>query len=53
MLREAIVHLEQRMDQRFERLEDKMSTQFYWIAGIQITTLVAMIATILTAMLEK
>jgi uncharacterized coiled-coil protein SlyX len=78
-IREAIVHLEQRMDRRFELLEQrfasidqrfsaidqrftavdqrfsavdrrldnldaKMSRQFLWLVGIQVTTLVAIVA---------
>ncbi len=78
-IREAIVHLEQRMDRRFELLEQrfasidqrfsaidqrftavdqrfsavdrrldnldaKMSRQFMWLVGIQVTTLVAIVA---------
>jgi len=38
-LRAAIRHLEQ----RFDALEDKMSRQFMWIVGIQMTTLLAII----------
>ncbi len=71
-IRDAIVHLEQRMDRRFELLEQrfsgvdqrfasvdqrlnaldlridgldaKMSRQFMWLVGIQVTTLVAIVA---------
>ena len=56
-LREAIVELgdrmdrrlesmEQRFDRRFETVEQNMSSQFRWIVGIQMTTLLAMIAAI-------
>ena len=64
-IREAIVHLEQRMDRRFELLEQrfaaidqrfvgldqridnldaKVSRQFMWLVGIQMTTLAAIVA---------
>jgi uncharacterized coiled-coil protein SlyX len=71
-IRDAIVHLEQRMDRRFELLEQrfaaidqrfasvdqrlnaldqridnldaKVSRQFMWLVGIQVTTLVAIVA---------
>lgn len=46
----AIRHLEQRMDSRFETLDrrvdvldGKVSRQFMWLVGIQITTLVAIV----------
>ncbi len=34
--------MEQRVDQRLDRLDDKMSRQFFWVVGIQITTVLAM-----------
>ena len=54
-VRDAIRHLEQRMDARFEgvdrrldtvdrridALDEKVSRQFVWLVGIQVTTLVA------------
>jgi len=71
-IREAIVHLEQRMDRRFELIEQrfaaidqrfagidqrfvgldqridnldaKVSRQFMWLVGIQVTTLIAIVA---------
>ncbi len=68
-IREAMVHLEHRLDRRFEQLEQrldqrfaaidqrfagidrridnidaKMSRQFMWLVGIQVTTLVAIVA---------
>jgi len=74
-IRDAIVHLEQRMDRRFELLEQwfsgvdrrfasvdrrlnaldlridgldaKMSRQFMWLVGIQVTTLVAIVAALM------
>ena len=48
-LREAVVDLGRRMDHRFEttdqrldRLDEKMSRQFLWVVGLQITTVLAM-----------
>ena len=61
-LREAIVELGERMDRRFEGMEQRFdrrfeavdrrfekmeqttSTHFRWIVGIQMTTLLAMVA---------
>jgi phage shock protein A len=39
--------LDQRMDSRFERVEDKMSRQFVWMVGIQITSLIAIVAALI------
>lgn len=41
-LRAAIRHLEL----RFDALEDKMSRQFIWLVGIQVTSLLAMVTTL-------
>lgn len=47
-MREALMSLEARMDrrfeafdQRFETLDAKMSRQFVWLVGIQVTILIA------------
>lgn len=52
---DAIRHLEQRtdarfdaVDRRFEALDEKMSRQFTWLVGIQITTLVAIVAALIS-----
>jgi hypothetical protein len=47
-MRDAIVRLEDRMDQRFDRLEDRMSRSFMWQVGIQITTLTAVVVALLS-----
>jgi uncharacterized coiled-coil protein SlyX len=72
-VRDAVRHLEQRMDARFESLErrfegrfeaadrrfdatdrridaleDKMSRQFVWIVGVQVTTFAAIAGALLT-----
>ena len=38
------------VDARFDRLEDKMSRQFLWIVGIQVTTLIAIVGSLIGAM---
>ena len=47
-LERKVDHLEQRMDARFDRMDEKMSRQFMWLVGIQITTLVAIVAALLS-----
>jgi hypothetical protein len=37
-----------RTDARFDALDDKISRQFLWIVGIQITTLVAVVGAVLS-----
>ena len=51
----AIRHLGQRtdarfdaVDRRFEALDAKMSRQFTWLVGIQITTLAAIVAALIS-----
>lgn len=39
--------LDQKLDQRTAALDDKISRQFTWIVGIQVTTLVAIVASLL------
>ena len=34
--------MEQRFEQRLDRLDQQMSRQFFWVVGIQITTVLAM-----------
>lgn len=46
-LRAAIARLEQQMNRRFEQVEarlDRIEGNFRWIVGIQITTLIAVLA---------
>jgi hypothetical protein len=45
-LRDAMSRFEHRMDARFAALDDRMSRQFHWIVGIQITSLMATIAAV-------
>jgi hypothetical protein len=34
-------------EKRLERLEERMATQFTWLVGLQITTLVAVVGVLL------
>jgi len=59
-LRQQVAAAEQRMDQRFAAIDqrfaaidDKMSRQFYRIIGVQMTTFVVTIATILAALFGR
>jgi hypothetical protein len=52
-LRDDMSRLEHRMDARFAALDDRMSRQFHWIVGIQITSLIATIAAVLGALLAQ
>ena len=47
-LRDTMVRLEQRMDTRFDRLDDKVSRVFAWVVGIQVTVLIAVIGSLLS-----
>lgn len=47
-MRESMTRLEQRMDSRFDRLDDKVSRVFAWVVGIQVTVLVAVIGSLLS-----
>jgi len=61
-VRDTVRSLERRMDARFEAvdrrfegverrldgLDDKLSRQFAWVVGIQVTTLVAIVGALLT-----
>lgn len=52
-IREAMVHLEQRMDQRFDSMDAKMSRQFTWLIGLYITTLVGVIGALVAAIVAR
>lgn len=45
-LSERIATLDAKIDQRLTRLDDKMSRQFFWILGIQVAVLVAVIGSL-------
>jgi hypothetical protein len=44
---EAIDRRFESMDRRFDAVDDKLSRQFQWLVGIQITTLVAIVGALL------
>ena len=53
-MRETMRHFENRMDARFEsvdrrleQLDQKMSRQFLWLVGVQMTTLIAMVGALM------
>lgn len=52
-LRLDMSRMEQRMDARFAALDERLSRQFHWIVGIQITSLIATIAVVLGALLSR
>ena len=35
------------VDRRFESMDDKISRQFIWVVGVQVTTLVAIVGALL------
>lgn len=54
-LEQRIDHFEQRMDSRFETLDrridgldGKVSRQFMWLVGIQVTTLAAIVVALIS-----
>jgi hypothetical protein len=36
------------VDRRFDTLDDKVSRQFVWLVGLEVTTLVAIVGALLT-----
>jgi hypothetical protein len=44
----SIRHLEERSESRFDAMDGKMSRQFTWLVGIQVTTLCAILAALLS-----
>lgn len=40
--------LETRIDQRFDALEKRLTFQFHWLVGVQVTTLAAIVVTLAT-----
>ena len=52
-LRLDMSRMEQRMDARFAALDERLSRQFHWIVGIQITSLIATIAVVLGSLLSR
>ena len=48
-IREAVTSLDRRvlhLDVKLDALDSKMSTQFLWVIGIQVSTILAFIATV-------
>lgn len=55
-IEQRIDHLEERMNARFDRLEQEMTRQFKWLVGIHITSLLTVVATlgaIIAALLSR
>ena len=42
--RDALRHVDQKRDARFQVLDDKVSRQYIWLVGVQVTTLLAVAA---------
>jgi tetrahydromethanopterin S-methyltransferase subunit G len=51
-LRESSARLD-RMDQRFDRLEDRLAKQFGWIIGMQVTVLLAFVGSVVTLVVMR
>ena len=50
-IRDSLATIDRRIDRlehRVDGLDDKMSRQFLWIVGIQITTLVAVVGAVIS-----
>ena len=50
-IRDSLAGIDRRIDRlehRVDGLDDKLSRQFFWIVGIQITTLVAVVGAVLS-----
>jgi hypothetical protein len=66
-LREAVGRFEARVDRRFEsvdrrfdaierkidRIDDRMSRQFMWLVGLQMTTLIAVVGALTAALATR
>jgi hypothetical protein len=42
-----------RIDDRFDRLEDRLAKQFGWISGMQVTVLLAFVASVVTLVVTR
>ena len=47
-VKETIRHFQQRADARFDGLDEKLSRQFMWLVGIQVTAVVAFVAALIS-----
>ena len=45
--RESMIRMEQRIDARFDRMDDKISRLFTWTVGIQVTVLLAVVGSLM------
>jgi hypothetical protein len=45
--RESMIRMEERIDARFDRMDDKISRLFTWTVGIQITVLLAVVGSLM------
>lgn len=52
-VRDAVRHLDQRMEMRFESLDQKVSRQFLWLVGLQVTAIVTTLATVVGALVGR
>lgn len=52
-VRDAVRHLDQRMELRFESLDQKVSRQFLWLVGLQVTAIVTTLATVVGALIGR
>jgi hypothetical protein len=42
-----------RIDARFDRLEDRLARQFMWIVGMQVTTVLAFVGSVVTLIVMR
>jgi hypothetical protein len=47
-VKETLRHFQQRVDARFDGLDEKVSRQFMWLVGIQVTAVVAFVAALIS-----
>ena len=59
-VRDSVSSLEARMDRRFEgidrrldAIDDKLSRQFLWLVGIQVTTLATIVVVVLAVVIAR
>lgn len=45
--RESMIRMEQRIDARFDRMDDKISRLFTWTVGLQVTVLLTVIGSLM------
>jgi chromosome segregation ATPase len=47
-VKETLRHFQQRVDARFDGLDETVSRQFMWLVGIQVTAVVAFVAALIS-----